>query len=744
MKADGRFRRYFLTGGLTSAIALTAGAAYAAAEPNEAVTTVETVVVTATKRDENLQVVPVSVSAVTEKDIKAAGITRIEQIATQVPNLTYAETTTKKITQLVVRGMSQSGGIGNDPNIGVYIDGVYIGRDSGFNMGLMDISRVEVLKGPQGTVFGRNSATGAISITTRKPTSEPSLAIDASLGDYQLRRIGVTANGPLGDNVAGKLTVSHTSRDGYLKNSYGGTANPVDNTMVRGQLLFTPIEGLEITLSGDYSRDRGNGNNYVTASLTTPVNYDRVTSIPNLGYENQDIGGLAATVEYSFAGGYKLTSITAYREIQFKAFNDSDYSAREIGTLGDNRDQNQVSQEIRIASPAGQPLEWVGGLYYFNQDFKANTHVVSGRDTVFAFGCAYVNSFFCSKIGSGLNPTSFGLPLDATKIDTAAGIKTNSYAAFASGAYHLSPEWTVRAGLRYSRDDKDFTFTQVSDALSQLFKYRTMDCADPKFGCQTRREDSQWQPMAALEYHPTDAVMMYGRYSKGYTAGGFNANLNSGTNPLSFAPESVDAYELGLKSQFAENRIRLNLAAFSMDYKDKQESFYSAAAGGYVQGNAGGARSRGFEAELTAILAPSLELNAAVGYNDAKYTSYGANTGHRLANAPEWQGNVSLDYSREMTSQFNLVARADVFYQGDRFLGADNNPFYVMGETTLVNARLGLASADGRWTVTAWARNLLDDKAINQIFGGSSPFFPSYNYSPSNPRTVGVDLSLRF
>ena len=737
-------RPVLLAGCISSAAVLLAGPAASQEAVGETSQTLDTITVTATKREEDLQTVAVAVTAISDATISDAGLVRLEDIATLVPNLTYSETTSTRMTQLVVRGLSQSGGIGNDPNIGVYIDGVYIGRDSGFNTGLMDIERIEVLKGPQGTLFGRNSATGAISITTRKPTSDPFLDVQASLGNYDFRRFGVTANGAISDTVSAKVTAVKTDRDGYLENTYGGTANGVDNIFLRGQVLFEPVSALSVTLSADYSKDDDNGNNYVTADPATPINFDRVTTIPDLGFEKQEHWGVAATVDYEFGGGYQLTSVTSHRAIDFSAFNDIDYSPLDLSTLLDEREQSQFSQELRIASPASDVFEWVAGVYYYDQAFDVGSHLSNGADTLFAFGGAFIDPAFFDLMGSGERPTDYGLPQDTAQIDTYAGIDTESYAAFASGTFRFSPQWALTAGVRYSNDKKDFSFAQISDALSQSFGFRTFDCEDPAFGCQTERKDSRWTPAVSLEYTPTDNILAYAKFSTGYNAGGFNANLNSGTNPLSFKPETVEAYELGFKSQLLDSRVRLNAALFQLDYNDKQESIFIAEAGGFIQGNAGGARSRGFEVELDAVLTDHLDFSGSVGYADSVYTDYGDDTGNRLANAPEWQGNIALQYTRPITADLNLFSRGDVFYQGDRYLGADNDSFYVFDETTLVNLRAGIESQRQNWSVSVWARNVFDEESINQIFGGSSLFVPSYNYSQNNPRTYGVDLSVRF
>lgn len=704
---------------------------------------IEEIIVTATKREENIQDVSIAISAITAKDIESAGLTRVEEMTLLVPNFTYAQTTTKKITALVIRGLSSSGGIGNDPNIGVYIDGVYIGRDSGFNSGLMDIERVEVLKGPQGTLFGRNSTTGALNIATRKPSQDGFVEVEASVGDLNYTRLGVSAGGAFSEQVMGKLSVSKSDRDGYLDNTFGGTANDLDNLFARGQLLIAPNDALAITLSADYNKDKGNGNNYVSAAPGDPTNFDRVVNIPDLGSEEREITGVAATIEYTMDSGYEITSISATRSIDVKATVDGDYSPLELNVFGDDREQSSFSQELRIASPSGERFEWVAGVYYFDQEFTAVTDTFSGRDTIFALGGAFFDPFFFSLIGTGQNPTDFGLPADSGQIVTNARIDTESLAGFASGSYHLSDQWSITAGLRYTDDKKDLTFSQVSDPLSAGF-FPAIDCADPSFGCETSQRDHEWTPQVALEFRPSDAILTYLKYSEGFNSGGFNANLYSGVSPLSFGPETVESWELGFKSTLANRRVRLNAAVFNTDYVNKQESFFLASVGGFVQTNAGAAESKGFEIEFTALPMDGLEVFGSVGSADATYTEYGDNTGNKLSNAPDLQWNLGAQFEWAMSSTLNGFARADVFYQDDRFLGANNDPAFVFEETTLVNLRVGLGSAEGKWTVTAWARNLFEDDAIAQIFGGSSLFIPSYNYAPNTPRTVGVDFRYTF
>jgi iron complex outermembrane receptor protein len=545
----------------------------------------------------------------------------------------------------------------------------------------------------------------------------------------------------------GKISVAKSDRDGYLDNTFGGTANDLDNLFVRGQLLIAPTDQLAITLSGDYSEDKGNGNNYKNGPIGDPINYERVVNIPDLGFEEREIDGVAATVEYAMDNGYEITSITATRSIEEKASVDGDYSPLEFNVFGNSGDQSSFSQELRIASPAGERFEWVGGLYYFDQEFTAITDTFSGPDTLFALGGVLTGDpFFFSLIGSGLNPTDFFLPADSAQVLTTARIDTESLAAFASGTFHFSDQWSITAGVRYTDDDKKLAFSQVSDAVSQGF-FPDIDCADPSFGCDTTQRDHQWTPQVSVEFRPTENILTYLKYSEGFNSGGFNANLYSGIAPLSFGPEEVESWELGFKSTLMNRRLRLNAAVYSTDYLNKQETFFLASAGGFVTTNAGAAESEGFEIEFTALPTDGLEIFGSVGSADAVYTDYvrgGVDlAGNKLQNAPDLQWNLGGQYQWAISDALNGSVRADVFYQDDRFLDPDNDPFFVFEETTLVNLRLGLGADDGKWMVTAWAKNLFEDDAVSQIFQGGF-FIPFVAYAPNTPRTYGVDFRYSF
>jgi iron complex outermembrane recepter protein len=692
----------------------------------------EEVLVTARKREENLQDVAVAVSVVSAKTIEDAGLIRLTNIAELVPNMTSQEPISNKATNITLRGISSSGGLGNDPGVGVYVDEVYVARESGFNADLLDVRRVEVLKGPQGTLFGRNSAVGAITITTKRPSEEFEGQVLADIGDYDYQRYGALISGPITDGLAGKISAVYNERDGYLDNTFGGTVNTVDYHTYRGQLLWEPMERLEFLLIGDYRKDKSDGNNLITQTVGEDPDKDYEVSIPDSGFEDVEAKGLALTANYDI-DNYLLTSITSWNKIDEKYQNDTDWTELDALTTNDERDNKQWSQELRISSTSDSNLQWVAGLYYFHQKFETFQQVINGPDNI------YAAIGLTDLIGSGTPPSSIGLP-DTVEIAAGSTIDTDSYAAYANVDYAFNEQWSVDVGIRYSKDEKKLEFDQLADPLATAFGFLNLNIKDDI-------NDSQWTPTISLNWAPVEDVLTYAKYSKGYKAGGFNNSVSSTGSALAFDPEDLDAYELGFKSTLLDNTLRLNAAAFYMEYNDKQESAFVAGVG-FVQTNAGQATSKGAEVEFEYLAMDNWSIYGSLGYVDSTYDEYLNSDGNDyggndLTRAPEWMGNIGTQVEWQYTDYLAGMFRLDYSYQDSFFTSAANNPFFAGDSQNIVNARLQVSDINQTWRVTLWGRNLTDDDNINTIDGASS-FLPTYHYSLIAPRTYGVELQYSF
>jgi iron complex outermembrane receptor protein len=714
---------------LVTAMALSTGLT----APGSFAQVLEEVLVTARKREENLQQISVSVSVLSSQTISDAGLVRLTDISQLVPNMTNQENISNKFTNVTLRGLSSSGGLGNDPGIGVYVDEVYVARESGFNADLLDIERIEVLRGPQGTLFGRNTAVGAINISTKKPLDEFEGMVLADVGDYEYQRYGALVNGPITDELSAKLSGVYNNRDGYLDNTFGGTVNSVDYYTLRGQMLWEPVDRLELLLIGDYRNDTSDGNNLVTRNQGEPLDKNYEVSIPDSGSEEVEAQGLALNAKYELKD-YLLTSITSVNKIDEEYENDQDWSELDALTGNDKRDNKQWSQELRISTMTESSLQWVAGLYYFNQEFDAVQESINGPDTVFA-ALGLTN-----LIGSGTPPSSIGLP-DSVNIEATSTIDADSYAAYGNVDYSINEQWSVNAGLRFSRDKKELDYVQVADPLAVAFGFNNLDINDDI-------DDDEWTPTVSLNWSPVEDLLTYIKYSKGYKAGGFNNSISSSGSAVAFDPETLDAYELGVKSTWLDNTLRLNAAIFQMEYDDKQESAFVTGIG-FVQTNAGEATSEGAEVELEYLLTEDWSIYGSVGYVDATYDEYiidedENNNGNDLTRAPEWTANIGTQVEWQYTDNLRGMFRLDYSYQDESFTQANNDPFFIAEEQNLVNARLQVSDADRIWQATLWGRNLTDDDSINTIDGPSTFFFDTYHYSLIAPRTYGVELQYNF
>ena len=431
---------------------------------------------------------------------------------------------------------------------------------------------------------------------------------------------------------------------------------------------------------------------------------------------------------------YLLTSITSDNKNDEKYVYDQDWTDHDALTNNDMRDNKQWSQELRISSTSDSNVQWVAGLYYFNQEFDATQDVINGPDSLYAaFGLT-------DLIGSGIPPSSIGLP-DSVRFTADSVIKADSYAACGNIDYALNEQWSIDAGLRYSKDKKKLDYVQTSDAIAAAFGFINLDIKDDI-------DDDQWTPTISLNWTPVEDILTYIKYSKGYKAGGFNNSVSSTGSAIAFDPEKLDAYELGLKSTWLDNTLRVNAAIFHMEYDDKQESAFVTNVG-FVQTNAGKATSDGAEVEVQYLLTDNWSIYGSAGYTDASYDEYiidenENNNGNDLTRAPEWTANIGTQVEWQYTDYLHGMFRLDYSYQDESFTRASNDPFFKAEEQNLVNARLQVSDAGKTWQATLWGRNLTDDDSINTIDGASTFFFDTYHYSLIAPRTYGVELQYNF
>lgn len=723
-----------------AAIAAVGIAERAAAQSATDDISLEEIIITAEKRSENIQDVPISVTVLSGAELQQRSAESLRDLQFAIPNLTlYSRTDFNP--NFIIRGISSGArNIGFESSLGVYVDGVFMGRTSGFNQQLDDIERVEVLRGPQGTLFGKNTISGALNIATLRPGDEFDGRVSVEYGNFDNRRASGYLSGPIVEGVLSAKVSGFTSdRDGFVTNVNASGPASVDDENThgfRGELRFTPNEQLDIALRGDWSKaDRrvldGEVAEIIDNPFGLPLSGDvpgvRTVSIGGDNIEDREISGGSVTVAYQLDSGHEIVSISALRHLEY-ALPNSDLDGEPGDFLSNNnRDElKQFTQELRIASPATDPFRYVAGVYYFNQNSDTSRSIVLGDDL--------------RGILAG-----FGVPAAfITNLTNSGSVDTKSFAAFANVSFDVSDHLELDAGVRYNNEQKDFVFGQ--DGIDVLGLPTIAPFTD-----EIKEED--FSPTFGLNYKPSDDTLLYARFAKGFKSGGWNADILSSSLPsdIVFDAESINSYEFGMKTEMWDRRARLNIAVFQLNYKDIQISRFNNVTGGFETANAARARSRGFEVEFTAVPAAGFDVSAGIGYADAEFRSYpdaapGVDLSGAPLDAPNWTVSASAQYSRPVADKVEAIGRLDYAYRSsapgdglDAFSGVD-------GFATL-NGRVGLAWDSGL-ALYFWARNITNnDFVVSQFVGGNlastlgvTQRFATYG----SPRTYGVSLSFDF
>ena len=797
---------------------------------------IQEIVVTAQKRAENVQNVPIAISAFSANTLKERAVGDVAQLSNAAPNVTLDAGTpfsgSTSVLSAFIRGIGANDFAMNiDPGVGIYLDGVYLARTVGANLDLPDVERIEVLKGPQGTLFGRNTIGGAISVVTRKPGDKPAFEGNITAGRYNRFDAKGYMDLPISDTLKSSVTFSFKNRDGYQKRIPYPSATPYvtdrfgslpasgyktsdreggqHEWTIRGKLLWEASDRLKVTLGGDYMKiDQssmansvlavtsgvpgpfaglaannipGTALDFVTGSsgflfaglynfciratpdqiaarnagalcgvrgtpLNAAANLPPLASVnvdgdPNnnrLPYDNRWISaekdtsyatgnsfsnmkvyGFNGVIDYDLTDTVAIKSITGYRNITWASGLDLDNSPLAILEPSFSLTQNQFSQEIQIIGSAlDKKLNFVLGGYFFHEEGKMRDFVTFSEGLLQIIG-----------------------PND---------LKTKNYAAFGQVDWRINDLIGITVGGRYTHEDKDFIGRQTD---ANGFNYKLFNC--PVYGdpCQSilgfpvpgeplryyvggtqKKKFNNFAPKVGIQLHPTNDVMVYGSWSRGYKTGGWTTRLS---NPLPFAPdfdeEKAESFEVGVKSTLLDRRLQLNLAAFTTKYDGIQLNFQQGVSP-TVQ-NAGDARIKGFEAE--AVIAPmrGLTINASVGYTDAHYTSLlpqavvaanpfqaGTVVGGYLPKTPKWKFNLTPRYKLDLGGKGSIILLAD--YTRTSSLWNDTERTYLIRRPGLdiLNASVTYESPSGNWDLTAGATNITNTRYIvtgqAQIAGG--------------------------
>jgi iron complex outermembrane receptor protein len=736
-------------GNASVAVAQNAGAAVS----NDPGLHLEEIVVTARKQEERLQDVPISITAFTAADIEAQGLRTFQDFAQSVPNFQFANSGTALANSIVIRGiLSSDANPGFENTIATIIDDVYVGRSSAFNSALLDLERIEILRGPQGTLQGRNVVGGSINITTAKPSMDAMHAsASASYGRYNAIEVRGMVTGPIvDDKLAGKIAVVRRERDGYGEvTNLDEDIDDEDHVSTRGQLLWTPAANLEILLSADYAKDEPHQitNDFGPPGVTDldDALTDRDVQADFLNSTDREIYGGSARIVYDFADGYSLASVTAYRGYELDVLSDQDgavsMGATTPGALVANstahQEQWQFSEELRLATPADRPLRGLVGLYYYTDEIESADNFL---------------------FGSNAGPILIGQAI----IDEST-VGTDSYAAFGSLTYDFTDHFAFTGGLRYTVNERDVDVTETlgSDGavpappipgLPPFLPYVNLPPLDNPVPSQFATPfsfpavtdsltDKEVTGDATFRYSWNDDVSAYVKYAHGFKGGGFNTRFNGGQSGGRVDPEFVESYEIGLRSYLLDRRLRLNATAFYQQYKDMQVLVFDPAILAFRTANADEAEGTGAEIEATAVITDHLNVTLGVGVLNSEFTA-GANDGNDTQFSPTFSFSGIIDYVRPVSSGLELALNIDANYKDDYYTSNENTEISLQPSYWWINARGGIQARDGRWGVFAYGRNLLDEDVRYSALD-----LPPQGFSIATlqePLTYGVEVTFKY
>lgn len=746
-------------------------------------TVLEEIIVTATKRVESIQDVPVSVSFISEEQMSVLNITDMKDLSDFVPNFQMSEAT--QISNLYIRGLGSGLSHSTEQSVGMFVDGVYIGRATATTMGLLDVAGVEVLRGPQGTLFGKNTVAGALIVRTKEPTDEFEGEVSASYGAYSTvgnhYDINGSVSGPLSDNVSYRLVGKYSDKEGYVENLQAGPdGNNRKDVAFRGKLRWIPSDQTTVDFRIDYFDYETDGqiaselfdapppvlaaflrtDPTFTNTLDWKTNYGCSFAVNNnyCPHRDQDMQTYGLTINHDFEN-LTLTSISAYQAYDYI----DDFYAGDTGLVGAfaaNRfeDYESLSQELRLTSEVNGNYDYILGLYYEENE------IVRDQSTPIHF------------------PTLKGLlgpvvpPLPPLARSENWDQKAKSFAAFGQLRWHFSDALSMILGARYSYEEKDFEFERFytkyfSDTVldvsgfpppAQAGLFKKLGPLITRTDSRSTRDEDKLTGSFTLEYNPNDNHMLYYTLAQGHKSGGFDDRVISLTD-IGFDDENSLMHEIGAKTSWLDGRLSFNVALFDISFDDLQVTSFVTNAFAFLTSNAGEATSQGVEGELRFQINDNWEMGGSFSILDAEYDVFTTApctadqakgkkpgcvggtqdlSGESLQFAPDYEGNIYASYSHGFNNGWQMGARAGLSFSDEFYADLDLDPHLLQDSTTKVNASLVFTSPDDRTEIALIGRNLTEEKVIS--FGTDTPLIPAYFAGLEPPRDITLRATYRF
>ena len=772
------------------------------AAPAEAAASVEEsapdILITARKRTENAQTVPIPVTVISAVELTRQNLVNFTNFQQKFPSFSVFLTNPKQLN-LGIRGIGNNGfnTDGIDGSVGIFVDGVYTGRQGMVSNDFNDIADVELLRGPQGTLFGKNTTAGAVLINTLRPSFTPSANAEATVGNFNFYEVKGGATGPLiDDKLAVRLSGFYSDRGGTYLNLYNGKhQNARQGSGIRAQLLATPTEDLSIRIIGTHGRQSFPTISPVILSIYNPAALqarmaaagfvlrtsnaeDRFVNIDSPLNAKTKIDSISGTIDYSLGSLGELTSITAYQRWSCFTNNDNDFTQLDaINDYGSCNKERQFSQELRLTTPEDEPIEATLGGFLSRQRLQV--------DSRFKFGRQY--NIFAANPSATLFPNVGGVSwangayanrLMGTTFQSVAVFHTDTDALFGNVSWHpdAARRLSIDIGLRYTWEDRTqiYNGSVVANpgALSQAqLNALSPSTANAQIGIvDAGLKDRSLSGEAGVNYKVTRDVFVYGKYARGNKSAGFNLLAYNSSNPdtnvgsaislgaqQSVKGEKADSFEAGLKSSFFDRRVTFNLTAFHTKVRNYQAN-QSLGAGAAVRflANVGSLTSRGVEAEMETFLAPGLHTKGFIAYNKATYSSFRNSacpaqstaltcdiTGRQVAWAPKWTMDFTVDYTTRVTDDVKAYGLFDINYRTKQNYTITLDPAAVGKGYALGSLRLGVLLLDEKLDLQVWSENIFDKAYFINLLGLTRATGVIQGY-PGNPRTYGATARVRF
>ncbi|GAB7531684.1 TonB-dependent receptor [Pseudomonas sp. 3A(2025)] len=724
----------------------------------------KTVTVTARRREESAQNVPTPISVISGEALESQRVYRIQDLQQLTPSLNVAYMHARQ-SSVSIRGLGNNpASDGLEGSVGLYIDNVYLGRPGMAVFDLMDIEQLEVLRGPQGTLFGKNTTAGVINIGTRAPTFTPERTIETSVGEDGFFQTKGTISGPLTDELAGRFSAYRSRSDGDLKNEYDGhDLNGGSREGFRGQLLFKPNEDFSLRFIGDYNEESSSAGTRALLSTGPTINgvnrYEaraaaagatlvdgskRKVNLDATQRVTVHQGGASVEANWKLPSDFTLTSVSSYRWWNFSPRNDDGLNVPASYNGGVSVQDKQWSQEVRLASPTGGAFDYVLGAYYYGSDLD-NSNIASN-----------------GPLADVWNGTATGALANVSSV-AKGHIETNSFALFAQGTWHLTPKLDFTAGVRGTYEEKSAWVNRLAPTGGATVTGAALAARNARYGVYDSGDLNQYTASPSgllnLSYRFTDDVLGYATLSHGEKSGGVNLTVGTaptaGADSLLIGTERANNLELGVKSTLWDNRLQLNGNLFWSKVNGYQTTAYDDANRVQYLTNAGSVRSRGLELEATVVPVRGLTVNVNGSYNDVRYLSYkdapcppevsyqpGAPascdlSGHQVVGASKWIGNVNGEYKWGWDNGLEQYVTASYAYRSKAVGAVEDSAYAQIAGYGVSNFSTGLRGdlGQGQWDVSLWVKNAFDKTYATSLWSE-----PNGGYSGllGAQRTMGV------